>query len=521
MAHNHKRLVFLVRLLLILCSLSASAMAEIKPHGVFGDQMVLQRSKAIVVLGTADAGEAVTVSLASQTVQTKADAAGDWRVELPAMDAGGPYTLQIGTHQFSDVMVGEVWVASGQSNMQWTLDRIDRGDIPVNDQIRSFRQETLAAMTPSKQAHGRWLTARPENADDLSAVAYFFAAQLQKELGVTIGILHVSQGSTSIQQWIPLETWAQFTTPEWLERFRSKQAEFDAAYARTVEELAKLDPATLGREYQKAHREVRSKYGPDLKAAKLDVNGGLPSIMWNAYIAPFTQFPVRGWIWYQGEFATGLFGSAKPGGYADRQRALIAAVRQHWRDDALPFYYVQLPNYGDDAERSGDSGPNNWALVRNEQRLALDVPHTAMVTTLDVGGALHPSNKQPVGERLAAAALTHTYAKPRPWSGPLPQSAKVEGSHIRIQFSHAQGLTDPNGGEVEGFAVTQIIQTGKKPSVSFAPAKAKIDKQDVLVAIPDGVTPAQVYFACNQNPTVELVNEDGFPASPFILTVEK
>lgn len=518
------RLAHVIRQVLsvaVAIGVSAAAHAEVKPNGVFGDHMVIQRGKPIHVYGTAGTGEAVSVSLNGQSRQTTADASGQWRVELPAMDAGGPHLLQVGSRQFRDVMVGEVWLASGQSNMDLSLARVGQAEIPANDQIRYFRQEALAAMTPSDQARGQWRTAGPESASEFTAVGYYFAARLQKELGLTVGIVEASQGSTSIQQWMPLEAWAKFSSPDWVARFRSKAAEFDAAYARTIEELDKLDPQTLGRDYQKAHREVRRKYGPDLKSARLEIDGGLPCTMWNDHVAPFRHFGIRGWIWYQGEFDTGLYGSAKPAGYADRQRALVQAWREQWGEPAMPFYYVQLPNYGAEEKRSGESTDDNWAVLRNEQRLALDVPHTAMVITLDVGGALHPPMKQPVGERLASAALANTYGRPTVWSGPLPVSAVVEGELIRVRFEHAEGLADPTGGELEGFAVAPLQEATRKGAPALRPASAKIDGPDVLVSIPADMAPAWVYYACHQNPKVELVNKAGLPASPFILPVSK
>ncbi len=373
--------------LLVLASGAASAATVALP---FTDHLVLQRDRPDPVWGTGSPGEAVSLTIAGQTQRTTVGADGRWQVTLAPMPAGGPHTMTlqgVTPATIADVLVGEVWLAGGQSNMARTL--ADEGDA-----ARAESHPTLRFLTthPGKGAtSGDWKVFTPADGPAMSAVAFHFANELQKALGVPVGVVIGAQGSTHIQRW------------------------FDP----------QLEPADPG-----------MKRGGDL---------------FQGYLAGVAPYAVRGAIWYQGESDSGAdFDHV----YQQRMTALIRCWRRVWRSPELPFLIMQLPNSGP-LQSGVEQETAGWPLVRNAQRLALALPATALAVGIDIGdGKVHPAHKQPFGYRLSLAARGVAYGeKGLVYSGPLYASSNAAGRTVTLRFTHVGGGLVAKGGALAGFAI--------------------------------------------------------------------
>lgn len=442
---------------------TAVAAAAVKLPAVFGDDMVLQRGRPVPVWGWADKDEEVAVSIAGQTLTTKADENGRWKVTLDKLDVGPPLTMTIkdssgSTLVFHDVLVGEVWLCSGQSNMVWGLaasnngrQEIAKADYPS---IRLFYIPEVKALTPAEDVNGRWVPCSPKNIvkvgrGSFSAVAYFFGRQLHKELGVPVGLIQSSWGGT------PAEFWT------------SRKA--------------------LGE-------------NPALKS--LIHTRRDSSSLYNGMIAPLIPYAIRGAIWYQGESNVNR---------AHQYRTLFPAMIANWRADwgqgDFPFGFVQLAPY-----RYGNRDPKYCAELRDAQLMTLNsVPNTGMAVTMDIGNVknIHPRNKQDVGKRLALWAAAKVYGRDVVYSGPIYKSMAVEGDKIRIRFDHVDG--GPIASDGKPLVDFTIAGADKK----FVPATAEIDGDSILVHA-DGVDrPVAVRYAWRDDATPNLANKAGLPASPF------
>jgi sialate O-acetylesterase len=397
--------------------------------------------------------------------------------------------------ELRDLLVGEVWYASGQSNMQMTLDACAKKipaisqvvDAPANDQIRWLRIDEADSPQPLKRRQ----RATPWRLDDSalrgkrSAVAFFFAQQLQKELGVPIGILEGSWGGKPIEGFIPT---AQFRAHETLQPILS------LAEQNKLDELAALPGGVV----------VRN-------------TAGMPGRIFNARIAPVAPYALRGFIWYQGESNAGS--GEDPRNYQTKMKALVEGLRETWHQAQLPFYFVQLPAYSDQA--------TGWVRLREEQRRSLRIPDTGMAVTIDLRDEdIHPANKMDVGKRLALWALAKTYGEKVPFSGPLFRSATVEGNSMRVRFEHAEDGLMVAG--KEGLAAAKPTpdvalahfeladQTGR-----WYPAEATIDGTTVRVRSAQVTKPRAVRYACRGAPEgANLYNLAGLPASPFCSELE-
>ena len=427
------------------------AVAEVRLPGLFGDHMVLQRDMPIRVWGWAEPKEMIDVVLDGERTATRADAGGEWDVVLPARPAGGPVELRVNQHAFQNVMLGDVWVCAGQSNMEWGLvvTRDHEREIRAANypRIRLMQVPTRRSETVMHDVETEWRICSPQTVSYFSAVAYFFGRQLHHELDVPMGLIMAAVGGTRIEPWTP------------------------AAGVRAVDELDGIDAPANGQLY-------------------------------NGMIHPLAPLSVRGVIWYQGE------GNVGDGWlYYHRMRALIKGWRQTFNAPELPFLYVQLAplNWGG---KPVDELPQIWEA----QTAALSIPHTGMVVTNDIGnpGDAHPRNKQDVGRRLAtwALAIVHGCQALEP-SGPLYDRMQVEGSQIRIRFRHAEsGLISRDGKPLTWFTIAG--QDGE-----FVPAVATVDGSDVLVSSPNVAEPVAVRFAWHQVAEPNLMNRAGLPASAF------
>jgi sialate O-acetylesterase len=489
-----------------LAGLAALQLAE-----PFTDHAVLQRDVPVPVWGWSDRpGADITVRFGGQTRVTRVNASGLWRVDLdpmPANATGADLVVTEGavTATCHDVVVGEVWIASGQSNMEWgmagTRGFAEEKAQPANPLIRQLRVDHVGADLPTTRVpHTGWRIAAPETLGDFTAVGYFFAKAVAEKLNVPVGLLHASWGGTPIESWIPepvlrtqrswpeLQRQVQEAWPQWPERYAA-QPGLEAAWAKAWEEnKATGKPVTMA--------WPRPPIGPG--------SGFAPARLYNGMLAPFVPYALRGALWYQGESNVG-----RARDYAELLPAMIASWRAAWPLGDFPFLVVQLPNYvGWDEEKGLGTG---WAYLREAQEIAVRrTPAAALAVTIDNDEPdnLHPTNKRPVGDRLAAIALNQIYdLRNVAWSGPVLQAARTDGAAMRLTFAYAEGLRS-TGAEVTGFQLAG-------PDRVFHPATARIEGDTVVVRSAEVPVPAAVRYAFTNAPAASLVNAAGLPAAPF------
>jgi sialate O-acetylesterase len=474
--------------------------------------MILQRDMPLPVWGWADPEEDVTVTLGHQSKTAAADSAGKWSVKLDALKAGGPYVLKVqgkNTVQFSDVLVGEVWLGSGQSNMAMAVGGVLHKDAEIAaakyPSLRMFVVDRKTAEEPQQDCTGRWLVCSPKTIGGFSATAYFFGRELHKQLKVPVGLINSSVGGTPIQSWTGVK--AQQRVPQlapMIESLKRSIAAYDpeAAKQQYEKQLAEWKEAAKTAK-DKAQRDALNRRKPR-PPQDPRLSGGSPGRLFNGMIAPLAPYAIRGAIWYQGE--------ANAGGwklYGLQMRTMIAEWRALWNEGAFPFLFVQLPNFMAPQQKPGE--PGGWALIREQFLKTLSLANTGMAVTIDVGEAkdIHPKNKQEVGRRLAQWALAKTYHKDVVASGPLYKSRRRDGDKIVVEFDYVDGgLAVRGGDQLKGFA---IAGADKK----FVWAEAKIVGRTVVVSSPDVETPAAVRYAWANNPECNLINKAGLPASPF------
>lgn len=460
--------------------------AEVVLPNIFTDHMVLQRNKQNIVWGWADPGESVKVTINNHSVNTVANQNGTWEVKLKPESAGGPYTLLVkGENEISlkDVLIGEVWICSGQSNMDFTLAEIGNKEAikaANNPNIRQVVIPRIISLSPLDNTNNDpWAVCSPETADKYSAVGYFFALKLYQELNIPIGLIKTAWGGTNIEPWI--STQSINTHPDFKNKFESYP------------------------------EEVKVKFGDKLPESNelLRFNIKLityPAVLYNSMIHPITNYGIKGCIWYQGESNAW---NAKQ--YETLFPLLIKDWRNQFEDSKLPFYFVQLASYN--ANNSNDVNGSAWAELRDAQRKALSLAHTGMAVTVDVGNAtdIHPFDKKSVGERLALHALKNDYGKKLVASGPLYKSVKFKNNKAYISFSSiGSGLMLRKGdAELKGFIIAGA--DGK-----FQNANATIVGKQVVVYNNEIKNPAAVRYAWTDvTDNVNLYNLEGLPASPF------
>lgn len=447
--------------------------ADVALASLFTDHAVLQRGKPIPVWGHASPGEEVTVSFREARVSTSANAEGKWRVDLPAQQPGEPAELVvIGGNRIvlQDVVVGDVWLCSGQSNMAFLVEKTDNAAADVATanypQIRHFKTAFAPKDSPVDQASGAWQTCSPKTVGKFTAVGYFFAREIHEKTGVPIGLIHSSVGGTPVEAWMPAEAFAS--------------------------------PALE----QMARDEANAKERPGTRAKSL------PTVLYNGMIAPLVPYGVRGFLWYQGEANANALNAELASVYAENFAALITSWRQKFDQGDVPFYFVQLPNF-----KAASAASGTWPTVRDAQRQVLRLPATGMAVTIDVGNPddIHPKNKQVVGHRLALIALKQTYRQQVEASGPALIDQRVRRNRVYLEFDQTVKLKPDADGvfEIAG-------RDGK-----FVPARSS-SKKKVVSLVNDTVTkPIFVRYAWSNNPTASLFNEAGLPAAPFHVDLRK
>jgi len=502
----------------LLLSWVAPAVGAVKLPAVIGDHMVIQRGLPVKVWGTAEAGEKVTVSLAGKTQAAAADKDGKWAVTLPPMDAGGPMDMTVaGTNRLTvkDILVGEVWVCSGQSNMAWTV----RGAANPDEEtaaakypkIRMFTVARKTADTPQPDCGGAWSICSPKTAGNFSAVGYFFGRSVHKALNVPVGLINTSWGGTRA------EPWTSRAGMKAMPMFAGALKDWDAR-------VAGFDPNKVEEEFTKAQEQYKArlaKWAKDVAAAKAagktpprkprrprrrgNVAGSpqRPANLFNGMIAPLIPLGIRGAIWYQGESNAGQ-------GYKYRTLfpGMITDWRKNWGQGDFPFLFVQLANFRARAAQPGDSA---WAELREAQAMTLKLPATGMAVIIDIGAAknIHPKNKQDVGGRLALAARAIAYGEKIVYSGPMYKSMSAKGNKVTLTFDHVGGgLKAAGGGKLVGFAVAGADK-------KFVWADAAIAGETVVVSSATVAKPVAVRYAWGDNPACNLTNAEGLPGSPF------
>lgn len=501
----HTARPLLIAFTVFISSLPAFAAVSLAP--LFRDGAVLQREMPVPVWGKADPGEAVKVAFGSQTVQTKADSDGRWLVRLAPLEASAqPAELVVtgtNTLRVRDVLVGEVWLCSGQSNMAWTIKQIEVSpdSLPeVNDPLlRHFKIPNTVSSAPRDTAAGEWVASTSASVPEFSAVAYFFARELRARLDVPVGLVNSSWGGTQIESWmspaaIASSPHAATITAAWEKRLADYPAElarYEELYAKWQSDRAAA--RTAGKEFTR-----RAPRRPEGAGTRWE-----PGAIYHAMISPLLPAAMRGVIWYQGET-----NASRSEEYADLFPRMITQWRADFQQPALPFYYVQLANI----ERSATADPTRrqWAFLREAQTAALKLPATGQAITIDIGEAndIHPKNKQDVGLRLARPALVEVYGQNVPAHGPRFVRAEREGSSLRVHFAHAEGLRSTAGDQVTGFELAGEDRV-------FHDAEARIDGATVVVSSPAVPTPMAVRHSFKTNPPVSLQNRHGFPAEPF------
>ena len=498
-----------VRSLLLLALVPCTTLfAEVTLPKILSSHMVIQRDLPVHVWGMATPGETVAVSFRGQTRSTKVGELGRWSVYLLPGAAGGPFQMTVtGTPEatgsdaaaaqtvtLDDVLVGDVWVASGQSNMDFLMKQAETADqdLPnaANAKIRLLvvKKKAIDYRQDDLDTEG-WAASTPETAKDFSAVAWYFAREIEQREHVPVGVIDSTWGGTLAESWTRLAALGEDAAlaPLFVSRGKMTDRESDAL-------LVDKD-----RQRQRDEAQAQSKPEPQFPwHPRLALWG--PGLLYNSMIAPLTPFPIRGVIWYQGE--SNSIVDRKPGLYRRIFSTLIEDWRRQWGVGDFPFLYVQISNFT-------SSPAEDWAIIREQQLKTLALRNTAMAVTIDIGDPdnVHPTDKVDVGLRLARAARALSYGEAIEYSGPLYRQATPEGSAIRVWFDHAKGLA-AKGGAVTGFEVAG--DDGK-----FSPATATVEGATVLAASESVAEPLYVRYGWANSPLCNLFNGEGLPASPF------
>lgn len=496
--------------------LSPRLHAEVWLSAVFGNHMVLQQEKPIIVWGWAQPNETVTLLLGAEKAQVQANERGEWKTELPAMKAGGPYTLTVSGSsrvQFEDVMVGEVWLCSGQSNMEMGIGMVRNGQQEIANAnypgVRLLMVPNRWTPQPQTNLDAVWKVCTPQSVAEggwngFSAAGYFFGRELNQKLGVTVGLIDATWGGTRIESWTPPEGFASVTSLrrdyETVElgdpRSNLHRECLNNFLSRTEHWLASARQASTNKTLVPPMEAFPAELQPPHEVQNA-------TALYNGMIHPLCPFGLRGAIWYQGEANCdeGML-------YAERMKALVSGWRRIWGEGDFPFYFVQIApyNYGGRAERLGEF----WEAQATAGRV---ISNAGMVVVNDIGNLsdIHPTNKQEVGRRLALWALAKAYHQSELLcSGPTFKSLSLEGEKLRVTFDQVgTGLISRDGKPLSWFEIIDADEGG------FVPAEAKIDGATVVLCAPSVKRPVAMRFAWSMLAEPNLANSAGLPAGTF------
>ncbi|WP_423129580.1 sialate O-acetylesterase [Gaoshiqia sp. Z1-71] len=463
-----KNLTFSGLLVIILFVMTGVLKAEVKLPAIFGDHMVLQQQSDAALWGKADPGKTVKVQTSwdKKTYSAQADSQGNWKVKVKTPAAGGPFTINISDGQsltLKDVLIGEVWVCSGQSNMQMQMKGYRNQPVlganeaiatSANPSIRLFTVERVKNLERQTDFTGEWLTCEPGNVAEFSATAYFFGKMVQEALGVPVGLICSSWGGTRIEPWMSENGFGNY---DWVSL-------------------------------------------PD-KQQQGDFSQQTPTVLFNAMIAPMVGYGIRGGLWYQGESNRN-----EPAQYEKLMAGLVENWRAEWGIGEFPFYYVQIAPFD-----YGKTGLNSAYLREAQLKASTAIPNMGMASLMDCGEKdnIHPADKKAAGQRLAYLALANTYGKKGiEYSGPVLNGMTIDGSLVKLTFDHARNGLTTFGKELVNFEVAG-------ENKQFFPARAFITGEGITLISERVQKPVAVRYAFKDFVVGELFNTEGLPASSF------
>lgn len=507
---------------------SIAVQADIKPATLFNSKMVIQRDTKAPIWGKADAGEKVLVKASwGSQAETTADKNGKWMVKLATPNAGGPHSISLeGKNKITlnDVLSGDVWLCSGQSNMEWRVQALKGSQKDIESanypEIRHFKARNTPSPRPLDDNYGDWQICTPQNVRNFSATGYFFAREIYKNEKIPLGILSINWGGTRIEPWI---TPAGF---HMIPELKNLASQVDAVNPQTKSGNEAFKKYIAKMKVWIAESETSLNKMESLSdAPKLPSLGSShqsPTYLYNGMIHPIVPAALKGILWYQGE-SNGHEGVT----YYQKMQALIKGWRKTFQQADLPFYYVQLANF-QKSDPNNAAGGDGWARHRQAQLDSLQIENTGMAVIIDVGEAndIHPRNKQDVGKRLAQWALAKDYGhKDIVYSGPLFKEMKVEGNKAIVSFEHlGSGLMSANK---VGEAFPKELTSNKLNWASIKgsdnqwyKAEAIIQGDKVVFSNAKVSSPKGVRYAYYMNPEgANLYNKEGLPASPFTFEV--
>ena len=497
-------------LLAMLAAACPIAAADVSLNNMFGDHMVLQQGIRNKVWGKADPGEAVTVTLGGQTHSTTAAADGSWHVFLdPVQEYGGPHTLTVkgkNTVAFDDVLIGEVWVCAGQSNMQWSLDQVNDSDLEKVaakfPNIRLVSVPQVGTQEPQWNFNGKWQVCSPETVGGFSAVGYLFGKQLHHTLGVPVGLINNAWGGSAAEAWVKRE---KLAANEKLKPLHDRWVKMEEGLAAAAAEFeTKLADWKAAAEKAKAEGQPapNQPINPDGQMR----GNARPGNIHSGVLTPSIGYGIKGAIWYQGESNAG-----RAYQYRELFPFMIKSWREEWGLGEFPFYWVQLADFGGEKAAPAES---NWAELREAQTMTMTVlPNTGEAVIIDIGEGkdIHPKNKQDVARRLARWALAETYKVPGITArSPLYKSMEKQGSKIVLSFDHATGGWRPfDVAELIGFTIAGADR-------KFVVAKAVVLGDGRIEVWSETVgDPVAVRYAWADNPVCNMYSAAGLPLTPF------
>ena len=487
------RTQFSILTTVLVCSLQA----EVKLPALLSDHMLLQQGVPVRLWGTASPREAVHVSLPGQKITVITGSTGKWQLTLAPLKPGKAFDLTINQTVIHDVLVGDVWVGSGQSNMEFPMSRTDNADAEIaaanNPEIRFFTVKRVVANQAADDVTGQWAVCTPESVKQFSAVAYFFGREINQTRHIPVGLIHTSWGGTPAQAWTePSYLQDDLALRPYLSDWQKALDSYPAAKLKYDSQLVLWNEAVISAkaEGKTPPNKPNPPPGPG--------HPNTPSGLYNAMIAPLTPYTIRGALWYQGESN----GNQKEAWlYRRLFTSMIESWREAWGQGSFPFYFVQLANFRTNGW---------WPLLRESQNMALELRNTGEALAIDIGNPLdvHPTNKQEVGHRLALAARALTYGEKLEYSGPAYREMTVMASRAQLWFDHVGGGLQAKGGTLTSFWIAGADR-------KFVQAQAKIEGESIIVTSPEVPEPVAVRYAWQDDPAVTLYNREGLPASSF------
>ncbi len=482
--------------------MGSTAQAELMMPAIFGDSMVVQRNEPVHIWGWTQPGQEVSVQLGDRSAKGKANDEGRFDISVPSLPAGGPYDLTVKadeTKTFTDVLVGEVWICSGQSNMAWAVQSANDADLESLSadypEIRLISVPQVGTQEPQRDFKGKWTAATPDTVKDFSAVGYFFGRQLHQTLDVPVGLIDNAWGGSAAEAWIPRDV-------------LEADGKYESMLSGWDKRMANYDFDAMVKSWEEKHRKwvADGRKGNAPRRPRDDSAGNhRPANIYNGVLLPTIGYTIRGSIWYQGESNAG-----RAYEYRDLFPLMIQTWRDKWGQGDFPFYWVQLADFRSEVDEPTDS---SWAELREAQTMTMSrLPNTGEAVILNLGESadIHPKNKQDVAKRLARWALAKDYGYDIPYRSPTYRDVKFEDNKAIVKFDHV-------GGGLDTFDVPQLIGfTIAGEDQKFVHAKATIVNKDTIEVSAESVSnPVAVRYAWADNPVCNVQSKEGLPMTPF------